>query len=68
MENKNLLFKSYQTFFKLIAREKKNFAFLLLILLIEMIVLSSTVVLTIPLADYPLDPNLTNPNVSFWQE
>ncbi len=63
MENKNLLFKSYQTFFKLIAREKKNFAFLLLILLIEMIVLSSTVVLTIPLADYLLDPNLTNPNV-----
>ena len=63
MKKKNLLFKSYQTFFKLIAHEKKNFAFLLLILLIEMLVLSLTVALTIPLADYLLDPNLTNPNV-----
>ena len=28
-----------------------------------MLILSSTVILTIPLADYLLDPNLTNPNI-----
>ena len=63
MEKKNLLLQSYLTFFELISHEKKNFIFLLFLLLIEMLILSSTVILTIPLADYLLDPNLTNPNI-----
>lgn len=60
---KSVLLRSYLSFFELVKEEKKNFIFLLIFLLIEIFILSSTVFLTIPLADFLLDPELKNANI-----
>lgn len=58
-----MLLQSYQSFFKLILEEKKSFIYLLFFLLLEIFIISSNIILTIPLADYLLNPELNKINI-----
>ena len=55
--------KSIKYFFmEMLKNFPKQFLFLLFLLLIESLVLASSVLTIVPLADYLLDPNLNNPS------
>lgn len=57
-----LIIKSYKSFKPLILQNKKNFIYLIIFFCFEVVILASSVLSTIPLADFILDPNLNNPN------
>lgn len=57
-----LTFENYKPFKKIIFENKKEFLILVFLLFIEILVLTSAVVSSIPLVDFIIDPNLKNPN------
>ena len=57
-----LTFENYKPFKKIIFENKKKFLILVFLLFIEILVLTSAVVSSIPLVDFIIDPNLKNPN------
>lgn len=57
-----LTFENYKPFKKIIFENKKKFLILVSLLFIEILVLTSAVVTSIPLVDFIVDPNLKNPN------
>ena len=54
--------KHYKPFRNLVIQNKKKFSLLVLLLSIEVVVITASVVSTIPLVDFILDPELISPN------
>ncbi len=57
-----LIIKGYKSFKPIIMQNKKNFIYLIIFFCFEVIILASSVLSTIPLVDFIIDPNLKSPN------
>ena len=57
-----LIIKGYSSFRPLILENKTNFVFLIIFFCFEVLILTSSVLSTIPLVDFILDPDLKMPN------
>ena len=57
-----LIVKGYKSFKPLILQNKKNFTYLIIFFCFEVLILTSSVLSTIPLVDFIIDPNLKSPN------
>ena len=54
--------ENYEPFKKIIFENKQKFLILVSLLFIEILILTSAVVTSIPLVDFIIDPDLKNPN------